>query len=270
MSSEPDEGYEEIERRLERMMEEEYAKRAKRLKDEEYYKVRQLVFDTRTVRALIKLFNKGVIRDITWIVSAGKEAVVMAGTGPEGDVAVKVYKIATANFRKYLDYIVGDYRFVPVRDRDRLIKLWAKKEYRNLFRLYEAGVTVPKPLAVVGNVLVMQFIGDEGFPAPLLKEVRKLPDPSSMLDAILADVRRAYLDAELVHGDLSEYNIMYWRERHWIIDVSQAVVTLHPMAEAYLRRDVERVIHFFSSRFGVKGPDPWSFVDELIRESEAG
>ncbi len=270
MSSEPDEGYEEIERRLERMMEEERAKRGKRLKDEEYYKVRQLVFDTRTVRALIKLFNKGVIRDITWIVSAGKEAVVMAGAGPEGDVAVKVYRIATANFRRYLDYIVGDYRFVPVRDRGRLIRLWAKKEYRNLLRLHEAGVSVPRPLAVAGNVLVMEFIGDGGFPAPLLKEVRALPDPSSTLEAVLSDVRRAFLDAELVHGDLSEYNIMYWRERHWIIDVSQAVVTLHPMAEALLRRDVERVIRFFSSRFGVRGPDPWEFVDGLIREGGAG
>lgn len=267
MSSRPREGYEEIERRLERIMEEEYQKRRKKVKDEEYYKVRQLVFDTRTVRALLKLFNKGVLRDITWIVSAGKEAVVMAGRGREGDVAIKVYRVATANFRKYLDYIVGDYRFVPVKDRDRLIRLWAKKEFRNLVRMYEAGVRVPKPMDVVGNILVMQFIGDEGFPAPLLREIRELSDPRGVMEDILAGIRASYLRAELVHGDLSEYNIMYWRDLPWIIDVSQAVVTVHPMAEALLRRDVERVIRFFNVRFGISGPDPWEFVEELLEEA---
>ncbi len=257
--------FEELEERIEELLERDRSR--KRIKDEEYFKVRQLAFDNRTVRALLKLFNKGVLDDLTWVISAGKESLVLAGKGPEGELAIKIYRIYTANFRKYLDYIIGDHRFPPVRDRDKIIPLWAKKEFRNLKRLRDAGVRVPKPIDVVGNVLVMEFIGKDGVPAPLLRDT-ELVDPGRYLEEILEDIRRSYIEADLVHGDLSEYNIMVWEDHPWIIDVSQAVVTAHPLSFSLLLRDLERVTSFFKKRYRIDVPDPYKLAEELARTKE--
>ncbi len=252
----------ELEAKLEEIFRKE-EKKYKRMKDEEYYKVRQLAFDQRTVRSLLKLFNKGVLYDLTWVISAGKEALVLAGVGPEGEVAVKVYRVYTANFKKYIEYLAGDYRFIPVKDRDKIIRMWAKKEFRNLKRLKQAGVKVPKPIDVTGNVLVMEFIGENATPAPLLRDLEDLKDPKGVMEAIIEDISRSYREAELVHGDLSEYNIMYWQGSHWIIDVSQAVVITHPMAFSLLLRDLERVTQFFYKRFKLTVPDPYKLAEEI-------
>ena len=253
-------GYEDIEERIERALE----RGEKRIKDEEYYEVKQLVFDERTVRNLLKLFNKGVIDDLTWIVSAGKESVVLAGRGGGIELAIKIHRVYTANFKRYLDYM--DYRFPIVRDKEKLVYLWAKKEFRNLKRMAEGGVKVPKPVDIAGNIVVMEFIGEDATPAPLLKDLEELESPKGLRDAILEDVRRCYVKAGLVHGDLSEYNIIYWKNSHWIIDVSQAVVTEHPMSYSLLIRDLERVIMFFKRRYGIDSTDPKELADGIVKE----
>jgi len=113
-----------------------------------------------------------------------------------------------------------------------------------------AKVRVPKPIAVRKNVLVMEFIGKDGVSAPSMKE-QQPSDPEKVYNLLLAYLKRLYRKAELVHGDLSEYNIMMWKGRPVIFDVSQAVPTSHPMAELFLRRDLENVSRFFN-RLGVK------------------
>ncbi len=229
-------------------------KEKKRFKDKDYFKIRQYVFDSRTVRNLLKLFNKGALRDFTWIVSMGKEAVVLSGTGDRGPVAIKIYK-SVSSFRRQLDYILGDFRF-EFRSKSKLLDLWVEKEFRNLQRFKKAGVRVPEPYARSGNILVMEFIGDGGFPAPRLKDVMDLEiDPEIILRDILDNVARGYRSAELVHSDLSEYNVLLWNSKPWIIDVSQAVTTTHPRALEYLKRDVTTIIRFFRKRWGI-GLDP--------------
>jgi RIO kinase 1 len=109
---------------------------------------------------------------------------------------------------------------------------------------------VPKPIAVEKNVLVMEFIGKNGVSAPSMKE-QPPTDPEKAYNLLLAYLERLYRKAELVHGDLSEYNIMMWKGKPLIFDVSQAVPTSHPMAGFLLRRDLENVNRFFS-RLGVK------------------
>ena len=259
-----DESLEELEERVEEVLRK--GREEKKVKDEEYYEVKQLVFDNRTIRNLLKLFNKGVLEDLTWIISSGKESVVLAGRGSGIEVAVKVHKVYTANFRRYLDYIVGDHRFVPVKDREKLIYIWARKEFRNLRRMWESGVSVPKPVDVAGNVVVMGFIGEGSIPAPLLKEVEGLESPREVMNAVIEEVRRCYLRAGLVHGDLSEYNLMYWKGRPWVIDVSQAVVLEHPLSYSLLLRDLERVVNFFKRRYGLNSTDAKELADELVRE----
>jgi RIO kinase 1 len=211
------------------------------------------VFDQATFMVIYGFLNSGVLYEVHGVVNAGKESRVYLGKNKEGkELAVKIYLTASAEFRKgMLKYIEGDYRFKGVkRDTRSLIFAWAQKEFRNLEQASRAKVRVPKPVAVKNNVLVMEFIGKDGVSAPSLKE--QLPsNPEKVYNKLLTYLERLYRKAELVHGDLSEYNIMMWKGKPVIFDVSQAVPTSHPMAKFFLRRDLGNVNRFFS-RLGVK------------------
>jgi RIO kinase 1 len=211
------------------------------------------VFDQATRMVIYELLNSGVLYEVNGVVNAGKEARVYWGTNKEGkDLAVKVYLTASAEFRKGMfKYIEGDYRFKGVkRDTRSMIFAWAQKEFRNLEQADRAKVRVPKPVAVKNNVLVMEFIGKDGVNAPSLKE-QAPDDPAKVYGVLLTFLKRLYSKADLVHGDLSEYNVMMWKGKPVIFDVAQAVPTSHPMAEFFLRRDLTNVNRFFS-RLGVK------------------
>jgi len=211
------------------------------------------VFDRATLMVIYHFLNSGVLYEVHGVVNAGKESRVYWGKNKEGgDLAVKIYLTASAEFRKgMLKYIEGDYRFKGVkRDTRSIIFTWAQKEFRNLEQASRASVRVPKPLAVKDNVLVMEFIGKKGVSAASLKE-RAPSDPGKVYSLLLTYLKRLYHKAELVHGDLSEYNIMMWKGKPVIFDVSQAVPPSHPMAEFFLRRDLANVNRFFS-RLGVR------------------
>jgi len=211
------------------------------------------VFDQSTLLVIYHFLSKGVINEVHGVVSAGKEARVYWGRNKEGkELAVKIYLTASAEFRKgMLKYIEGDKRFKGVRrDTRSLIFAWAQKEFRNLQQAERAKVRVPKPIAVEKNVLVMEFIGKDGVSAPSMKE-QPPTKPEKAYNLLLTYLERLYRKAELVHGDLSEYNIMMWKGKPVIFDVSQAVPTSHPMADFLLRRDLENLSRFFN-RLGVK------------------
>jgi RIO kinase 1 len=123
---------------------------------------------------------------------------------------------------------------------------WIANEWVTLGRLHSAGVTVPPPVERIENGYRMAFIGDGDRAAPRLSDVD--------LDLVTArrvwrDLQREIsrmLDTELVHGDLSAFNVLWWRETPVIIDFSQAVdVVVHPAARDLLRRDVERTAGYF-------------------------
>jgi RIO kinase 1 len=211
------------------------------------------VFDQATRMVIYQLLNSGILYEVHGVVNAGKEARIYWGKNKEGkDLAVKIYLTASAEFKKgMLKYIEGDYRFKGVkRDTRSLIFTWAQKEFRNLEQASRAKVRVPKPVAVKNNVLVMEFIGKKGVNAPSLKE-QAPSDAEEVYEVLLTYLERLYRKAELVHGDLSEYNIMMWKDKPVIFDVAQAVPTSHPMAEFFLRRDLANVNRFFK-RLGVK------------------
>jgi len=211
------------------------------------------VFDQSTLMVLYNFLNKGILDEVHGVVNAGKEARVYYGKNKEGEErAVKIYLTASAEFRKgMLKYIEGDKRFKSVkRDTRSLISTWAQKEYRNLQQAVKAKVRVPKPIAVERNVLIMEFIGKNGVSAPSLRE-QPVNNPQKLYEQLLVSLKRLYCKAELVHGDLSEYNIMMWKGKPVIFDVSQAVPVSHPMAGFLLRRDLGNLNRFFS-RLGVK------------------
>ena len=230
-----------------RVIEDELERRKmKRRKDADEFKVVEGVIDPPTLKALYKLLNNGIIQALHGAISTGKEANIYRGENSEGKtLAVKVYRVSTAESDYMREYIVGDPRFRRVGRKPRtLIPQWAMKEYKNLKRYTDAKVRVPKPYNVRNNVLLMQFIGKRGMSAPLLREV-ELRSPEKVYRSLMFNVKRLYRKARLVHGDLSEYNIMYWKSKPIIFDVSQAVNLRHPNSDQFLARDLENLNRYF-------------------------
>jgi RIO kinase 1 len=211
------------------------------------------VFDQTTRMIVFDLLNSGVLYEVNGVVSSGKEARVYWATDKEGkDLAVKIYLTSSAEFKKgMLKYIEGDPRFKEVKRGTRsLIAVWAQKEFRNLKEAAEAKVRVPKPIAVKSNVVVMEFIGQKGVSAPLLKEYSPA-NPERVYRLLVTYLKRLHQKAKLVHGDLSEYNVMMWKGRPVIFDMAQSVSIEHPMADFMLMRDLANLNRFFS-RLNVK------------------
>jgi len=209
--------------------------------------VMEEVFDRSTLMTIYNFLNKRTIEEIHGVVKAGKEARIYWGKDPDGkELAIKIYLTTSAEFKKgMLPYIEGDPRFAHVRrDTRSLVYIWAQKEFKNLQRSREVGVKVPQPIAVEKNVLIMEFIGKNGVSAPLLREV-SLRNPERVYKQLLTYLRRLYRKGGLVHADLSEYNIMIWKGKPVIFDISQAVPIEHPMSDQFLRRDLENLHRYF-------------------------
>jgi len=211
------------------------------------------VFDSSTLMTIYDFLNKGTIDEIYGAVKAGKESKIYWGRDSErNELAIKIYLTVSSEFRKgMLPYIEGDPRFAHVRrDTRSLVYTWAQKEFKNLQTAHKVGIAVPKPIAVSKNVLIMEFIGENGVSAPLLKEVSP-ENPQRTYRELLASIKKLYQKAELVHADLSEYNIMIWKGKPILFDVSQAVSLKHPMADKFLRRDLENLNRYLE-RLGVE------------------
>ena len=224
-------------------------------KRSEEYEVLEEVFDRSTLMVIYEFLNKGTIDEIHGVVKAGKEARIYWGKNKQGkELAVKIYLTVSAEFKKgILKYIEGDPRFKGLRhDTRSLIFAWAQKEFKNLEQALSVKVKVPRPVAVRNNVLIMEFIGKDGVSAPLMKEIPP-KNPEKIYEILLMYLGKLYVEAELVHGDLSEYNIMIWRGRPILFDMSQAVLLSHPMADFLLRRDLTNLNKYFT-RLGVKVP----------------
>jgi len=258
---------EKVDKRLSRKQKAYEIERLMRNKRSEDYQVIEEVFDRSTLMTIYGFMNKGVIDEIHGVVSAGKEARVYWGKDTQGkELAIKIYLTISADFKKgMIPYIEGDPRFSHVRrDTRSLIYAWAQKEFKNLRRAQEAKVNAPEPLAVQKNVLIMEFVGKNGARAPLLKETI-LKDPKRVFRLLLTYMRRLYGKGGLVHADLSEYNIMIWKGRPVIYDVAQSVLTKHPMADSFLRRDLKNLHKYFKR----KDSDIYS-VDEMYERITGG
>nr|GMD79774.1 serine/threonine-protein kinase RIO1-like [Ipomoea batatas] len=206
--------------------------------------------DPRTRMVLFKMLNRGVFHDINGCISTGKEANVYHASKSDGEeLAIKVYKTSVLVFKDRDRYVQGDYRFrygYCKHNPRKMVKTWAEKEMRNLMRLKAAGIRCPTPLLLRLHVLVMEFIGRGGWAAPRLKDAGLPLDKlrEGYVEIIMA-MRKLYQKCKLVHGDLSEYNILYLEGHLYIIDVSQAVDLDHPHALDFLREDCVHVSDFF-------------------------
>jgi RIO kinase 1 len=153
--------------------------------------------------------------------------------------------------------------------------IWVHREWETLQALSKAGADVPRPVAMTEDSILMTYIGDEEVAAPQLRSLRlDATDAKELFDQVMRNVER-FLYRDVIHGDLSPYNVLVWDGQATIIDLPQAVdPRKNRHAQRLLERDVERICEHFS-RFGVRS-DPhriahglwtaWTFADLVPEE----
>ena len=221
-----------------------------RTKDKHDRATVEQVLDPRTRMILFKLLNQGIIAEINGCISTGKEANVYHATSKTRvEFAIKIYKTSILQFKDRDKYVTGEFRFRHGYCRHnprKMVRTWAEKEFRNLIRLQQGGVYAPKPILLRSHVLLMDFIGTDGWPSPKLKDVVLTSSkPRKLYRECVEIMWKLYNKCKLVHADLSEYNMLYYDGSIVIIDVSQAVEHDHPMALEFLRKDCTNITEFF-------------------------
>ena len=218
--------------------------------EEKIKKIFDKVFDNQSILTLHGLAKKGFFKTVEFIVSTGKEAHVFRAVDVSGNFrAVKIYKIETSTFRNLTKYLKGDYRFRDIKHSKKdIVFAWAKKEFKNLSLCREAGARAPRPVAVKDNVLVMDFIGENGIACRTLREhdERDKETLKDYYNQTIEFIARLLYLKELVHADLSEYNILVKDKKLVFIDIGQGVLTTHPKAEEFFNRDVKNITDYFT------------------------
>ena len=204
------------------------------------------VFDISTLLSIEKLISNRIIDYLDFPISSGKEGNVFLGiTSNNKTVALKIYRISTATFKHMTQYIEGDPRFQTMhKSRRDIIFNWTSKEYKNLQILEKIGINAPRPIKKINNILVMDFIGQNRQPAPLIKDIQ-LPEPEKIFKTIIDAISKMYLKAGLVHCDLSSFNILYHNNEPNIIDLGQGVLRDHPLSNDFLKRDIQNIVSYF-------------------------
>lgn len=140
---------------------------------------------------------------------------------------------------------------------------WAMHEFATLTRLASAGVSVPDPVERTGDGLLMRYIGDHETAAPRLVQAGLSKNGLAEAARLLLENLRLMVEAGVVHGDLSAFNVLWWDDTVWIIDVPQALDLADEGGIEYLRRDLANIATWFTSR-GVD-LDPDRLFGELMR-----
>jgi RIO kinase 1 len=225
--------------------------------------------------ALEPFFADGLIDEVLYQVKSGKEATVYCcrgGTPLKGVlVAAKVYKPrALRSFRDDSVYREGRV-ILDSRARRAAAKrtdfgqrvqsaLWTGHEWQVLKMLHAAGADVPTPLAQSAGGILLEFVGEGEVAAPLLRDVSLATREAEGLFDRLLDNVQLWLAYNIVHGDLSAYNVLYQAGDPVVIDFPQACdPRFNTNAFRLLLRDIENLARYFE-RFGVRR-DPFALAD---------
>ena len=210
------------------------------------------VFDKTTLILFGKLISDEIIEYLDFVISTGKEANIFRAVTPKNKfLAIKIFRTSTSTFKHIQKYIEGDPRFKGrYSSRREIVFEWTKKEYKNLNILNEIKIPAPKPIFRKNNVLLMSYIGSKKEPAPQLKDI-KITNPEELFDTIISYISIMFKKGGIVHADLSPYNILFFRNKPYLIDLGQGVLLEHPYALDFLKRDILNIVQFFN-KLGIR------------------
>lgn len=208
---------------------------------------------------LHRLEDDGIIEEVLGRLKTGKEAEVWIVRHEGQAVAAKIYKDrAQRSFKNNADYLEGR-KTRNTRTRRAMEKgsrfgrqaaedAWKEAEANALFRLHDAGVRVPTPILYYEGVLLMELVrGPAGQPAPRLIDTRFSPEEANRLYLDLRGQIVRMLCADVIHGDLSPYNILLGTEGPTIIDFPQTVdPAANNRASFFFLRDMDNVRNFLA------------------------
>ncbi|MFT4244452.1 MAG: RIO1 family regulatory kinase/ATPase [Candidatus Woesearchaeota archaeon] len=217
----------------------------------EKFKVYEGVFDNLTLNALENLKRRQYYDELGSPIKTGKEGDVYHAYKQDSHLAIKMFRITSANFKKISQYIIRDFRFRTIKGNLRKVILaWSQKEFRNLQLLYKAGVNVPYPYKQFQNIIIMDYV--DGW---MLKDAI-IENPHNIFEQVKEQLYLMTRKAKLIHADLSEFNMMLTRDGIvTIIDVGQAMNFKNfqdfKEFEDLLRRDLQNVCRFFNKKFNL-------------------
>lgn len=213
----------------------------------------------KTPKRIQPLVDEGLVDEVISQLMSGKEATVYAVRCGDEVRCAKVYKEATKrSFKKAAQYNEG--RKVRSSRRARAMEkgskfgrkqqeeIWQNAEVDALYKIADAGVRVPEPFGCYDGVLLMELITDEeGDVAPRLNDVEMPADQAIEDHQIVMTYVMRMLCVGLVHGDLSEFNVLVDEYGPVIIDLPQAVdAAANNNAKAMLKRDVQNMTNYYS------------------------
>jgi RIO kinase 1 len=210
-------------------------------------------------KSLQPLIEDGLIDEVLRSLMSGKEAQVFLVRCGQDIRCAKVYKeVAARSFKKAVQYQEGRkirnsrrQRAMEKRSkfgRDQQEVVWQRAEVDALYRLAEAGVRVPIAYGLIDGVLLMELItGADGDVAPRLNDISLSAEQAVRDHATVMNFVVRMLCAGLIHGDLSEFNVLQDANGPVIIDLPQAVnAAANNNARSMLLRDVENITEFYS------------------------
>lgn len=218
--------------------------------------------DAADMRALEEFASEAQITEVLNVVKSGKEATVYRCRADPSlgaaYVAAKVYhSTGHRSFQRGAAYEEGRF-FGPGQVRRAIanrsefgkqaqLAAWVEREFEVLSALNYAGADVPAPFACTEKAILMEYVGAEGGMAPQLQHAPVEADEAEALfERVLWNIE-LFIRQDVVHGDLSAFNILYHQGQPRIIDFPQAVdPRTNSNAKAMLERDIGNVLQYFS------------------------
>ncbi len=199
--------------------------------------------------ALKALVEKGVIAQIGPEIGAGKESDVRLALDDEGNhFLLKFHRLGKLDFRatrKARSFLAKKRHLSPLYES----RLSAEREFKALESLFDAGVSVPKPISQNRHIVAMHIISGQDLYKIKKKEFTDIESIQSLSENILDEVVKS-AKAGFIHGDLSEYNIRLNEEDYPVLfDWPQYLSLDSDQAEIILTHDIENILNYFAKKF---------------------
>jgi len=216
------------------------------------YTLNSIAYD---LLALHTLVEKNIISQLGPILGKGKESDVYSCMDDDENIyALKIYRMGRTSFKsikKYRDLIGdrGHFSWLYVN------RLAARKEYEALEKIYKLKLDTPRPIGYNRHIIVMEYL--RGKELVYFKTIKK---PEQIFNKIIKQIKIIYQKAQMIHGDLGEFNIVVdERGNILIIDWLQWIPSDHPNSKSLLRRDIENLCIFFKKKYEII-----SDVDDIL------